>query len=123
MLAKKNNHKKQARIRRALLTRARIRARQIDRLCVNRTSKHIYAQIIAANNAKVLVSASTLDRDIRGQVGYGGNISAAVIVGEKLGERAKQAGITRVAFDRSGFKYHGRIKALANAVRQQGLEF
>ena len=115
--------KKQARIRRATRTRARIRSRGIDRLCIHRTPKHLYAQVIAANGSEVLVSASTLDKDIRGEVKYSGNVDAAIVVGKKLGERAKKAGVKQVAFDRSGFKYHGRIKALAEAAREQGLEF
>ena len=115
--------KKQARIKRAIRTRARIRLKGINRLCIHRTPKHLYAQVIAANGSEVLVSASTLDKDIRGEVKYSGNVDAATVVGKKLGERAKQAGVTQVAFDRSGFKYHGRIKALADAAREQGLEF
>lgn len=116
-------NKKQARMKRSARTRALIKRNGVNSLCVNRTSKHIYAQIFIANGSKVLVSASTLDTEIRGIVKYGGNIKAATAVGQKLGERAKQAGITKVAFDRSGFKYHGRIKALAEAAREQGLNF
>ncbi len=115
--------KKQARIKRATHTRTHIRRKGTNRLCVHRTPKHLYAQVIAADGSGVLVSASTLDKEIKGEVRYSGNIDAAVIVGKKLGERAKQAGLTQVAFDRSGFKYHGRIKALADAAREQGLEF
>ncbi len=115
--------KKQARIRRATRTRARIRQKGINRLCIHRTPKHLYAQVIAANGSEVLASASTLDKDIRDEVKYSGNVDAAIVVGKKLGERAKKAGVTQVAFDRSGFKYHGRIKALADAAREQGLEF
>lgn len=115
--------KKQARIKRATRTRARIRMKGIDRLCIHRTPKHLYAQVIAANGSEVLASASTLDKDIRGEVKYSGNVDAATVVGKKLGERAKKAGVKQVAFDRSGFKYHGRIKALADAAREQGLEF
>ncbi len=115
--------KKQARIKRATRTRARIRLKGVSRLCVHRTPKHLYAQVIAANGSEVLVSASTLDKDIRGKIQYSGNADAAIIVGKKLGERAKKSGVTQVAFDRSGFKYHGRIKALADAAREQGLEF
>jgi len=115
--------KKQARIKRATRTRARIRLKGVNRLCIHRTPKHLYAQVIAANGSEVLASASTLDKDIRDKVKYSGNVDAAIIVGKKLGERAKKAGVTQVAFDRSGFKYHGRIKALADAAREQGLEF
>lgn len=115
--------KKQARMRRAARTRARIKLKGVNRLCIHRTPRHLYAQVIAANGCEVLASASTLDKEIRSEVKYGGNVHAAIVVGKKLGERAKKAGITQVAFDRSGFKYHGRIKALADAVREQGLEF
>lgn len=117
------NNKKQARIKRGARTRALIRLQGVHRLCVNRTPQHIYAQIFVSNGSRVLISASTLDKEIKGIVGYGGNIGAATIVGQKLGERAKQAGISKVAFDRAGFKYHGRIKALAEAAREQGLNF
>lgn len=116
-------NKKQARVRRGARSRARIRSQGIAHLCVHRTPKHIYAQIIGATDYEVLVSASSLDKDISSVVKYGGNIDAATIVGKYLGDRAKKAGVTRVAFDRSGFKYHGRIKALADAARDQGLEF
>ncbi len=115
--------KKQARIKRATRTRARIRLKGISRLCIHRTPRHLYAQVIAANGSEVLASASTLDKDIRAEVKYSGNVDAAIVVGKRLGERAKKAGVNQVAFDRSGFKYHGRIKALADAVREQGLEF
>jgi large subunit ribosomal protein L18 len=91
------------------------------RLCVNRTSQHIYAQIISGDGNKVLASASTLDKDLRS--GATGNKDAAAKVGELIANRAKEAGVTKVAFDRSGFKYHGRVKALADAAREAGLEF
>lgn len=116
-------NKQQARKRRGARTRAKISLRCIDRLCIHRTSKHIYSQIIATNGAKVLASASTLDKEIRAEIKYSGNIDAATVVGRFLGERAKQAGVVRVAFDRAGFKYHGRVKALADAARGQGLQF
>ncbi|TVZ38253.1 large subunit ribosomal protein L18 [Alteromonadaceae bacterium 2753L.S.0a.02] len=115
------NAKKQSRIRRATRTRAKIRELRETRLCVNRTPRHIYAQIIAAEGGKVLASASTLDKDLRS--GKTGNSDAAVAVGKLIAERAKDAGVTKVAFDRSGFKYHGRVKALADAARESGLEF
>jgi large subunit ribosomal protein L18 len=115
--------KKQARMRRATRTRVRIRLQGISRLCIHRTPRHLYAQVIAANGSEVLASASTLDKEIRSDVKYSGNIDAAIVVGKKLAERAKKAGVTQVAFDRSGFKFHGRIKALADAARKQGLEF
>jgi large subunit ribosomal protein L18 len=90
---------------------------------VHRTPRHIYAQIIAAEGDRVLASASTLDGEVRKEVGKTGNTDAAAAVGKMVAERAKAAGITRVAFDRSGFKYHGRVKALADAARENGLEF
>jgi large subunit ribosomal protein L18 len=115
------NSKKQARVRRAKRARAKIRELGVNRLCINRTPRHIYAQVIAADGDKVLASASTLDKSLR--AGNTGNVDAAKAVGELIAERAKQAGVTEVAFDRSGFKYHGRVKALADAAREGGLEF
>lgn len=115
------NSKKQARTRRARRSRAKIRELGVSRLCVNRSPRHIYAQVIAAEGNKVLASASTLDKDLR--AGATGNVDAAKAVGLLIAERAKAAGITSVAFDRSGFKYHGRVKALADAAREGGLEF
>lgn len=115
------NSKKQARIRRAKRSRAKIRELGVSRLCVNRSPRHIYAQVIAAEGNKVLVSASTLDKGLR--AGVTGNVDAAKAVGQLIAERAKAAGISKVAFDRSGFKYHGRVKALADAAREGGLEF
>jgi large subunit ribosomal protein L18 len=91
------------------------------RLCVYRSSQHIYAQVVSADGAKVLVSASTVEKDLRS--GATGNVEAAKKVGLLVAERAKAAGVTQVAFDRSGFKYHGRVKALADAAREGGLEF
>ena len=90
-------------------------------MCINRTPRHIYAQIIAAEGGKVLASASTLDKSLRG--GVTGNADAAKAVGQLIAERAKAAGIEKVAFDRSGYKYHGRVKSLADAAREGGLEF
>jgi len=115
------NSKKQARIRRARRSRAKICELGVNRLCVNRSPRHIYAQVIAADGNKVLASASTLDKDLR--AGATGNINAAKAVGQLIAERAKAAGVSTVAFDRSGFKYHGRVKALADAAREGGLEF
>jgi len=115
------NSKKQARTRRARRSRAKISELGVNRLCVNRSPRHIYAQVIAAEGNKVLASASTLDKDLR--AGATGNVDAAKAVGTLIAERAKAAGITSVAFDRSGFKYHGRVKALADAAREGGLEF
>ena len=110
------NAKKESRLRRARRARAKIRE-----LCVNRTPRHIYAQIISPDGGKVLASASTLDKALR--EGATGNADAAAKVGALIAERAKEAGITQVAFDRAGFKYHGRVKALADAAREGGLEF
>ena len=114
-------NKQEKRQRRAARGRAKIREIGRPRLTVHRTPRHIYAQVIAAEGDRVLAAASTLDKDLRS--GATGNIDAAARVGKLIAERAKAAGITSVAFDRSGFKYHGRIKALADAAREGGLEF
>ena len=116
------NEKKQARIRRARSSRMKMRELGATRLTVFRTPRHMYAQVIAPAGAEVLASASTLDAALRSS-GKTGNKEAAAKVGSLIAERAKAAGITRVAFDRSGFKYHGRVKALADAAREGGLEF
>lgn len=113
--------KKQSRKRRALRARSKIRELGATRLSVHRTPRHIYAQIISADGAKVLTSASTLDKELR--EGKTGNAEAAKAVGAMIAERAKAAGVKQVAFDRSGFRYHGRVKALADAAREAGLEF
>lgn len=113
--------KKTARLRRAKKTRAHIRHLGVERLTVNRTPRHMYAQIISADGGKVLAQASTLDASLRD--GKTGNIDAAAAVGKLIAERAKAAGLTKIAFDRAGFKYHGRVKALADAARENGLEF
>lgn len=110
------------RLRRASRARAKIREQKVLRLSVHRTSQHIYAQIFDVDS-KVLAAASTLQKDVRGDLKATGNATAAAAVGKAIAERAKAAGITEVAFDRSGFKYHGRIKALADAARENGLEF
>ncbi len=119
--------KKQPRLRRARQTRAKINELGVTRLAVHRTNLHIYATIISGDGTKVLVSASTLEPEVRqelaGQSGRGGNVSAAVLVGKRVAEKAKSAGIETVAFDRSGFRYHGRVKALADAAREAGLKF
>jgi large subunit ribosomal protein L18 len=116
--------KKKARIRRATRARAKIRELGEQRLCVHRTPRHIYAQVIAPGGDQVLASASTLDEEVKSAIeGHCGNASAAAVVGKAIAERAKQAGVERVAFDRSGFRYHGRIKALAEAARESGLQF
>ena len=115
--------RKDSRLRRVAKTRARIRRTATSRLCVFRSPQHVYAQIIEPSGGRVLVSASTVEREVREQIGYGGNVGAAAAVGKRLAEKAKDAGIRRVAFDRSGYKYHGRVKALADAAREGGLEF
>ncbi|MFO7286525.1 MAG: 50S ribosomal protein L18 [Gammaproteobacteria bacterium] len=115
--------KKVRRQRRAARTRARIALSGKNRLCVHRTPRHIYAQIIAPEGGKVLVSASTLVKELKAQLKSTGNQEAAAAVGRLLAERAKAKGIEEVAFDRSGFKYHGRVKALADAAREAGLKF
>jgi large subunit ribosomal protein L18 len=116
-------NKKANRQRRARRTRVRIALQKVHRLCVHRTPRHIYAQIIAPEGNHVVVSASTLSKELRGQLKSTGNIAAAAAVGKEVAERAKKAGIEKVAFDRSGFKYHGRVKALADAAREAGLQF
>ena len=114
--------KKLNRQRRARRTRARIASQEVARLCVHRTPRHIYAQIIAPGNAGVVATASTVQKTIRDALKGTGNKDAAIAVGKAIAERAAEKGITKVAFDRSGFKYHGRIKALADAAREAGLE-
>ena len=116
-------NKKNARLRRASKTRAKISDLKMMRLCVFRTNNHIYAQIIDANGANVLASASTVDKEIRSQIKSGGNVESASVVGKYIAERAKLVGVEEVAFDRSGFQYHGRIKALAESARNNGLKF
>jgi large subunit ribosomal protein L18 len=113
--------KKQNRMRRARKTRAKIRELQVPRLTVHRTSQHIYAQVIAADGGSVIVSAATTQSDVRKGLKSTSNIEAAQAVGKAIADKAKSAGIEQVAFDRSGFRYHGRIKALADAAREQGL--
>jgi len=114
--------KKQTRLRRATRSRAKIRELKALRLCVHRTPRHIYAQIFDVDS-KVLACASTLEKSVREGLKGTGNADAAAAVGRAIAEKAKAAGITRVAFDRSGFRYHGRVKALAEAARANGLEF
>lgn len=113
--------KNDSRLRRARRSRVRMRGLSVNRLSVHRTPRHIYAQVIAPAGDRVLASASTLDSDLRS--GATGNIDAAAAVGKLVAERARAAGIEKVAFDRSGYKYHGRVKALADAARESGLEF
>ena len=115
--------KKASRQRRARKTRAKIRELGRPRLCIHRTPRHIYAQVIDGSGDKVLVSASTLDKELRKDIKSSGNADAAAAIGKAVAERAKAEGISAVAFDRSGFKYHGRVKALADAARESGLEF
>ena len=115
--------KKQNRLRRARKVRAKIQELEANRLSVHRTSRHIYAQVIAPDGGTVLVSASTLESEVRKGVKSGGNVEAAAIVGARIAEKAKAAGIDTIAFDRSGFRYHGRVKALADAAREAGLKF
>ena len=116
-------NKKDARVRRARKTRARIAEQRANRLVVSRSNCHIYAQIVAPSGDKILTSASTLEGDVRKDLKNGGNKAAAAVVGKRIAEKAKQLGIDAVAFDRSGFKYHGRVKALADAAREGGLKF
>ena len=115
--------KTQARRRRATRARAKIKELGIGRLTVHRTPQHIYAQVLAVSGSEVLAYASTLDKDVRGTIKHGGNIEAAKIVGKLVAERATKVGVKEVAFDRAGFKYHGRVKALADAARASGLQF
>jgi large subunit ribosomal protein L18 len=116
--------KKQARMRRAARARAKIRELGAYRLCIFRTPRHMYAQVIGPDGGKVVASASTVEKELRrSSEGHSGNSSAAAAVGKTIAERAKTAGVEKVAFDRSGFRYHGRVKALAEAARENGLEF
>jgi large subunit ribosomal protein L18 len=115
--------KKPSRLRRARKTRAKIKSLRAVRLCVNRTPRHIYAQIISPDGGAVLASASSVDKIFRAGGTGGGNVAAAAAVGKLIAEKALAAGIAEVAFDRSGFKYHGRVKALAEAARENGLKF
>jgi large subunit ribosomal protein L18 len=115
--------KKTARLRRGRRTRLKIRELGVYRLCVHRTPRHIYAQVITPSGSNVVAAASTLQAAVREGLRSTGNIEAAKAVGKAIAERAKAAGIAKVAFDRSGFKYHGRVRALAEAARENGLEF
>jgi len=116
-------NKSVARVRRAGQTRRKISQLRAVRLAVHRTNGHIYAQIFSQDGDKVLVSASTAEKEVRASLPNGGNKSAAATVGKRIAEKAKKLGINAVAFDRSGFKYHGRVKALADAAREAGLKF
>ena len=114
-------NKKLSRLRRARKTRAKINELVVPRLTIHRTPRHIYAQVIAADGQKVIASASTVQADLKASLKSTGNVDAATAVGKAIAEKAKAAGIESVAFDRSGFRYHGRVKALAEAAREAGL--
>ncbi|MBL8361999.1 MAG: 50S ribosomal protein L18 [Rubrivivax sp.] len=119
-------NKKDQRLRRARQTRARIALQTVARLTVFRSNLHIYASVISDDGSKVLASASTAEKEVRAELGgsgKGGNAAAATLIGKRIAERARAAGIEKVAFDRSGFAYHGRVKALAEAAREAGLQF
>ena len=119
-------NKKEQRLRRARQTRIRIANQGVARLTVNRTNLHIYASVISGDGARVLATASTAEAEVRsvlGGSGKGGNIVAAQLVGKRVAEKAKAAGVEKVAFDRAGFAYHGRVKALADSAREAGLQF
>ena len=119
-------NKKDQRIRRSRQTRVRIAIQRTARLTVFRSNLHIYASVISDDGARVLASASTAEADVRkelGAAGKGGNVAAAALIGKRIAEKAKAAGVDKVAFDRSGFQYHGRVKALAEAARENGLSF
>ncbi|CAA6823186.1 MAG: LSU ribosomal protein L18p (L5e) [uncultured Thiotrichaceae bacterium] len=115
--------KKTSRIRRSKRSRSKMRELQATRLCVHRTPRHIYAQIITPEGDKILASASTVEKELRDGDSFTGNVTSAAAVGKLIAERAREKGVESVAFDRSGFKYHGRIKALADAAREAGLQF
>ncbi|MBC7203843.1 MAG: 50S ribosomal protein L18 [Pusillimonas sp.] len=115
--------KRVSRLRRAIATRRKISELRVHRLSVFRSNSHIYANIISPEGDRVLVSASTVEPEVRKELASGGNVAAATLVGKRVAEKAKAAGIEQVAFDRSGFRYHGRVKALADAAREAGLKF
>ena len=119
-------NKKEQRLRRSRQTRARIALQRVARLTVFRSNLHIYASVISEDGSKVLASASTAEKEVReqlGAAGKGGNVDAATLIGKRIADKAKAAGIEKVAFDRAGFAYHGRVKALAEAAREAGLQF
>ena len=115
--------KKESRRRRARRTRTHIRTMETVRLTVHRTPRHIYAQLISPTGGRTLAAASTLDGELKKALTGTGNVAAAAAVGRLIAERGKAAGVARVAFDRAGYKYHGRVRALAEAAREAGLEF
>lgn len=116
-------NKRLARIRRGKRSRMKMRELGVTRLSIYRSSRHIYAQIISGDENQVIASASTVEKAMRDSLDYTGNADAAAAIGKLVAERAKEKGIESVAFDRSGFKYHGRVKALAEAAREAGLQF
>jgi large subunit ribosomal protein L18 len=118
-----STNKKDARLRRARSTRLKIAELGVKRLVVYKSNSHIYAQVIDESGVKVLAQTSTLSKDLAGSIKNGGNVEAAKLVGKDIAEKAKVAGVTAVAFDRSGFRYHGRVKALADSARENGLVF
>jgi len=117
------SEKKTSRMRRGVRTRSRISRDRINRMSIFRTPRHIYAQIIDPTGGRVLASASSLEAEVRADLKHGGNIAAAAVVGKRIAEKAIAVGVDSVAFDRSGFRYHGRVKALAEAAREGGLKF
>jgi large subunit ribosomal protein L18 len=117
------SEKNLSRLRRARQTRLKIREVGAVRLTVHRTNAHIYAQITSPSGDKVIATASSVEKDLRGQLKHGGNRKAAELVGQRIAQKARQAGVEQVAFDRSGYRYHGRVKALADAARAGGLKF
>lgn len=117
-------NKKEQRLRRSRQTRARIALQRVARLTVFRSNLHIYASVISEDGQRIVASASTAEKEVRTQLsGKGGNVAAAALIGKRIAEKAKAAGVEKVAFDRSGFAYHGRVKALAEAAREAGLQF
>jgi large subunit ribosomal protein L18 len=119
-------NKKEQRLRRSRQTRSRIATQRVARLTVYRSNLHIFASVVSEDGARVLASASTVEKEVRAQLGAtgkGGNSAAAAVIGKRIAEKAKAAGIDKVAFDRAGFAYHGRVKALADAAREAGLQF
>ncbi|MDO8955003.1 MAG: 50S ribosomal protein L18 [Gammaproteobacteria bacterium] len=115
--------KKVSRVRRGSNGRMKMKSLSKVRLCIHRTPRHIYAQIISGDSSMTIVSASTLEKEVRDQLKYTGNVSSAEVIGQLIAERALAKGVEEVAFDRSGFKYHGRVKALADSARKGGLKF
>ncbi len=115
--------KKSSRLKRALRLRSKIKKLDVNRLTIHRTSQHIYAQVLSTDGKSTIASASTVQAEVRGAVKNTSNINAAIEVGKAVAQKALAAGVTQVAFDRSGFKYHGRVKALADAAREAGLKF